>query len=922
MHRGTQRASVCPAPCRGRGQLHHRTHLRLRGRTGFRDGRPHDAPKFLVGQRLGQEFREDGQFQALFARKVGAPAFLEPGNGVVALLRLLADHRLGVRIGEHGVGPAFLNRSIFQRGLEHAEHGGSQRVTREHRGLELGFHFLQNGHPQSLTATHPGANDFPAADTLTEGVSAIQLAKHGAMVCAMVCARFGFESGLRLVPIAGVRSPPDAFRHPLFGWLARMIPLVVGLASHADAAPAFRPGQNLLTQEPDVQGASPATDPKGDRNRPVFITERLGAIPVWRITIPPPGATTGLVVRIPGASLPLIQPKQLIRISALARGKLRATAEARGITLGIHIDLVGDHRNHGRELRVAARPGRGGSGTFAGDFEWMPVEAVFALPAHTLGIEARFFSDQVHGQLEWKQFRIELVTAGRSTVEAPAALGTLQELGATLAQERDVRAVALRDRLAIPPPEQLYLPGPLLESAQPRLYFAGRPISEWAARWKDADHAGIMRAISDQALRLASQSADARLADGAMAAQLARSTGHFPLLALALLGAPEEGVRTAASNALEQLAPHTVSDPPSGDHGAQSTELFNLAVAYDWLRASGSPTVLAPLRIRVIELARHLRSPLNASAARARTGPARLDPEVLADYTALAAAAVALWNDTGAPIEAGEPKAWMDEAVSWFSVVWRALPTDGVPMEGFQAQDETLVPLIDFATLLETVCQPASRPLDHPAFVRLAAARAAALLPDQSGYVRFGAPARSPEQNSTTAQLRLLASRNSDPLAQGLANLSTAPRVLTAPTAPATAHRSKEERKDSKHSGERLPEWRLLFWGDPAFPGSIESPTHADFPELGFSTVRGVTPGGVPILFALKCGPPHGTTGASLGDDFADVRVDPDAGSFSLWRGSLAVIEGVPGAIPTGSSSFPLPLILPAGNDPEVRPTG
>jgi hypothetical protein len=708
--------------------------------------------------------------------------------------------------------------------------------------------------------------------------------------------------------------PPVSWRRlaPLVGFLLGVIVAPLWVAG----APLPRPGENLFDQQPSLRGAAAAEDPGADRKRPTYLVERLGSATSWRLNIPAPGERTEYIVRLPGERLSTLPPGQLVRISALARGRLRAGPEVRDVTLGIELRIEGDHRHHGFEARVPARPGRGGTGAFTGDFEWMPVELLFRLPANTRGLEARFFSERVHGQLEWKLPRIEVVGAGRPTVEVPGALATLQELATSRSKEEEERAAATRLRLAVPPPEQIYTPGPGLEAKEPRLFFAAKPPAEWAERWKAPAHAEFLQRLGAHVAALSATMAEPDFRDGPGRAQLARQTSNFPMLALAWLGSPDDATHTAAASALEALAPDVLAEPPAESYERASAELFDIALAYDWLRDRASPAVLAPLRLRTIELARHLRDPLNREAARVRNGPAWLAPELLADRTALAAAAAALWTDTAPPLQPGEPRGWMDEAMTWYSLVWRALPTDGTAIEGFGAQEDTLGPMLDFAALAETLTIPAQPPLDHPAFKRMSAARIALLLPDRSGSLSFGPPAANAAPALLPTALGLLAQRHADP---GAAALAAALRAGAEPPPDATAepgHRKRRERRERDRFSDF--DWRALFWtvNAPPAAGDLSPPVQADFPDLGISTARGSTPAGTEFLFALKCGSPTGKNAEALGADFTEPRAEPDAGSFALWRGGVPVIQGVRGTNSKSSHGLPLPLLLPNSDEP------
>lgn len=421
----------------------------------------------------------------------------------------------------------------------------------------------------------------------------------------------------------------------------------------------------------------------------------------------------------------------------------------------------------------------------------------------------------------------------------------------------------IKTRAKVPDADQLYTPGAKMSGAHPRYLFAGTPLSTMKARWKDPRFARRVAAIKAQVAKTAAEPIPAQPNLDAEDPLRPYAEKLAPM-ALVLVLDDDVALKKKTMESLEKWVNATLDWGLPLRDLPLSQQIFALGTVYDWLHNDLSPELKSKIRTGIIERARWMRDPANASAYMWR-GTQHSANHNWFNYGALAMASAVLWGESEG-LQPGETKLWMDEAIQNFTVVEAIQPKDGGTMEGYLYQDYGLRPYFDFAVLADQLTNLKHSFVDNES-VRNLSSRVFSLFPGNTGFLVYGDS--EPTKFGSAAQFRYIASRLKDSRAQLLAQIM-------------------------ENSNPEAGAWRTLFWSDSAVPAAKQSelPLYHDQTDLGLYTARSSWDANA-SFFGLRAGPASGATAASvLGDGYTNGHVHPDQGNFSFYQGAANVIPG------------------------------
>jgi hypothetical protein len=467
------------------------------------------------------------------------------------------------------------------------------------------------------------------------------------------------------------------------------------------------------------------------------------------------------------ASLPKLKPGTLLRASALAKGKLEQPAGKKGFPLSLTI-----RTNMGKGGDTATTPALGPDGkprAILGEFDWTPVEAVFALPENTTDLALLVNFANATGEVTFKGIRIEVAPSGATPtpgLKLQARYASPEEQAATDLEKYKANFAKWTATLGIPAPDAIYQPKPALSGPHPRYLFPGTPLAEVKARFKRPEMAPWRDDLFKKAREFASApppkppSMDNEDPLRGYADRLA-----WMALASVLSEDPAEK-KAFLDGAVAYI--HEVSTWGMAPRDLPLSQfMFGFAAAYDWLHDTLPADAKAKARKHLIEMARWMRSPLNKSAWQWRSGENWLANHKWFNYSALALAGAVLWGETEAPLDPAEPKLWMDEAMQVFWVVRKTFGPDGAPVEGYSYQSYGNRPLFDFFCVADQLAACSVSFVDVPGIRNMGVSRLHSLLPNGAGFFTYADSV--PRTWDGAEHFRYLASRFRDGQSQLLA---------------------------------------------------------------------------------------------------------------------------------------------------------
>ena len=414
-------------------------------------------------------------------------------------------------------------------------------------------------------------------------------------------------------------------------------------------------------------------------------------------------------------------------------------------------------------------PVQKGAGPLTGQFGPMPVSVVFALPANVDQIKVLNSVTNATGDVSIKGLSLTVADASAAINVAPVAdFITPEQAQAAALDKYSTYWTAEKARLGIPAPDQIYAPKPALSGPHPRYLFAGLPLAQLKTRMAQPALANYKNDLFKQADKFASAPPPARPNMNAED-PLREYSNRLAPMALAYLTTDDPAKKKAYMDALvAYVDAYTSWGLPAHDLPL-SQMMDGMASTYDWLYDDLPAAQKAKCRQYLIDGARWMRSPDNTSAWQWRSGGNWLANHKWYNYGALAMAASVLWGDSAAPLQPGEQKLWMDEAMQVFWVVRKTFGPDGAPVEGYNYQSYGLAPYLDFATLAEQLTTSTVPFVDNPGIKNIGVSRLHSLLPDGAGFFEYADT--EPHVWGGAQYFRFVASRFRDPVSQLLADI-------------------------------------------------------------------------------------------------------------------------------------------------------
>ncbi|MEI8312627.1 MAG: hypothetical protein WCH98_17890, partial [Verrucomicrobiota bacterium] len=314
-----------------------------------------------------------------------------------------------------------------------------------------------------------------------------------------------------------------------------------------------------------------------------------------------------------------------------------------------------------------------------------------------------------------------------------------------------------------------------------------------------------------------------------------------------------------------------------------SQQMLALSAVYDWLYTDLPADFRARIRLGLIERARWMWDPANPSATQWRLGDITANHNWF-NYCAMATAAVVLWGDDAAPLQPGELKSWMDEAIQNFYAVEAIKPQDGAALEGYLYQDYGLRPLFDYFAMMEQVTDLKHEFINTDAFKNLST-RIFSVLPGNTGFLSYSDS--KPDMFGSAPQFQFLASRFKDSRSQALAGIMLDHFANVSPA-------QLEPNRGEGGARGLASLWRSLFWFDPGIkPADITSlPLFHDWTDFGLYVARSGW-ADKDSFFGYRTGKFIGETGSKyLGETTMNGHGHPDQGNVTFLWGTADVLPG------------------------------
>ena len=464
-----------------------------------------------------------------------------------------------------------------------------------------------------------------------------------------------------------------------------------------------------------------------------------------------------------------------IRVHAEVRGNITALGEqGEGAVLSLEL---GDA---GRGDRFVLGPKQSQSKPGAkpkitpslGEFPWTSLEAVFRLPKFTTKINPLLYLMNSAGELQWRDIRLEVVADDTPvTVNLPDFPDPEVAKAATLERwqkRHESERARAREVVGIKEGDVLYTVKPGVESMRPRLFTAGGvSIEELRRRAAMPAYADTVAEIRGEARRWREFAPPATLV--LTNEDPARPYSDvFPWMALAYILAETDEERASNLAGIEKWLAQWEKWGLPESNLPRAHQTLSLCQTYDWLHSELPPELRERIRTRIIELVRGHLDDGKEYFTMFRTY--WLANHNWFQMAARGTAALTLWGDESAPLQPGELKSWLDEAVFNYTVVHDTHLPDGSAIEGYLYQDYGLRPWMDFAVVSDQLLETKKPFLRDPAIHALAS-RLFLALPAGAGWTTFNDARPRNSAMRGAGAYRLIASTFKDPRAQLVAEL-------------------------------------------------------------------------------------------------------------------------------------------------------
>ena len=562
-----------------------------------------------------------------------------------------------------------------------------------------------------------------------------------------------------------------------------------GLPACAQTAPGTgpKPGTSLLKNpNPPAlpafgwwnQGGVSAKDPKAAQSKATWDYTQEGGQWVCKLVTTDPGAGpsfnayTGDLTGVPAGTMVklayqisgnLTQPKPNNRPDVVSTISIFGKA-------GPSHDIVFTPSSTGAP--VVSKPG-----PLSGQFGPLSVSVVFALPANTTQIKVLNTLTNAVGDIEIKGLSLTVAQPTEaSNVPAVANFLTPEQANAAALEKYTANWADWQKKLSIPAADAIYKPKAALAGPHPRYLLGAMPVSQIKERLNNPALAVYKRDLFAQADKFAASVPPKPRMD--QEDPLRDISDELPWVALAYLTTDDPAKKkTYMTGAVNLINAETSWGLPTHDLPL-SQMILGMGATYDWLYSDLPADAKAKTRQYLIDAARFMRSPENASAWQWRSGENWLANHKWFNYAALMMASSVLWGDAASPLQPGEQKLWMDESMQVFWAVRKTFGPDGAPIEGYNYQEYGLRPYLDFATLADQLTDSTVSFVDMPGIRNIGVSRLHSLLPQKAGFLTYADS--YPQAWGSSLSFRFVASRFHDPKAQLLADIMDTREGVTA----------------------------------------------------------------------------------------------------------------------------------------------
>ncbi len=170
--------AVHAALAAGHEQAHDLPHLPGRGRARFGNGLLDGRRELFLAHGRGQVGFQDGEFLGLPGREVASARLFVLGDGVPALLAFLKNDVEHLLVGELAAGTAQLDEAVFDRRLEHAQHGDAHGLLGLVGCDVVGVDLFEERHAVSSRLSRAGIKKC-GKPSLASRLRAVEQKEHG-----------------------------------------------------------------------------------------------------------------------------------------------------------------------------------------------------------------------------------------------------------------------------------------------------------------------------------------------------------------------------------------------------------------------------------------------------------------------------------------------------------------------------------------------------------------------------------------------------------------------------------------------------------------------------------------------------------------------------------------------------------------------
>ncbi len=448
---------------------------------------------------------------------------------------------------------------------------------------------------------------------------------------------------------------------------------------------------------------------------------------------------------------------------------------------------------------------------------------------------------------------------------------------------------------------ELYSRKPELSGSHPRLMFNAYPLSTMKARIRNPNYASIWKTIKANAKAYSQLTPPAALT-GNEINDRAR-TFYLDWMALAYTLDDSVANKTIYMEGINKWINAYYGYVFSTHDLVTSHLLMGLSHVYDWMYSDLSTETRDKVRLLIVNNIRWIRSPTNtgflvgANQWRDREFGTNHN---WYNHHAQAAAAVALWGESGQPngADADEPELWLNTAIRNFYKVQSHLNADGALTEGNLYSDYGMFPYLDFGSIVDNLLVATSKmpPITGcDAIKNIGKVRLHTLLPNKFGFRSWSDGGW--KYFDDFWMYYFTASKFNDKYSQTVAKIM-------------------ESRSLS-------PNWRAMFYFDPSIATLPleEVPKSLDCTDLNLFTARNAWSGNQ-NFFSFKCGHAVGKSVNARYPNECTGHNQPDPNSFDFWWNDFPIVTNPGYQKNKNTSDYSYTRIVAVSDGKEVMQSG